>query len=476
MTDPRLLVFVSHDIWVRQTFASGAVDEILGPSTYVIASSGKTRDAQSLELLRSRDNFLGTVEDPRPVVDRKARGGEKSRFMRSLDYRLLEGVLTLRLRHRSNSIARRAEWSYTRRQRRLFRVAALPGLWHLLRWIVMRRTGLHSEIRAYVEKLKPDLIVAITGGYDSLSRDAFRCARALGVPSLGVVPNWDALSDKAGFVVRPDYIGVWGAQSAEQAERIHDFQPGQVEVLGAPGFEPYFRHVPGSRPSPFPFKYALFAGATRAFDELTPLEHLEHAIAERGLGLKVVYRPHPYRGVRKRPDLVREECFEHVVVDPQMHEIYLRHFEAYKPGGSNTKLPLPALDYYPALLDNAEFMICPLSTMTLEAALLEKRVLVPAYHDGLHEFSPGLLMELEHFRGLDAVEGIDFCDSVESLVERFIELASDSQPPEHSMREAVRFYVHFDGGSYGQRLNALVERIMKAEQRGQTVARTCTHN
>jgi hypothetical protein len=292
--------------------------------------------------------------------------------------------------------------------------------------------------------------------------DAIRSARRHGVPSLMVAINWDNLSSKGAFPVKPDRVAVWGEQSREHAVRIHGFAPEDVDVIGVPTFDEYFRHEPGSTASPFPYRYVLFAGCLARFDERTPLERMERVIAEHGLDLKVVYRPHPFRLPRERSDAVRDGEFEHVVIDPQVRDRYLETTGGDGPQ-RRAEPVFPELSYYPALLEHAEFIVCPLSTMMVEAAIFEQHVLAIAYDDGVHWDSPATVATYEHVEGIDDISGFHVCREIEDLDRLFLELATDGHGrPTTPMREQIRWWLHHDETTYAQRLAALVGRLATA--------------
>ena len=296
---------------------------------------------------------------------------------------------------------------------------------------------------------------------DALVYDAIRSAHDAGIFTLALIFNWDNLSSKGAFPVRPDHLAVVGPQSVEHARRIHRFRPSQISLLGGPYIDHHFRHAAGSTESPFDFRYVLFAGCYMPFDELTPLLRLEAFIEERGLDLKVVYRPHPQRRSRKRPDLIDESEFRHVVIDPQVRESYLEHYGT----GPDWSRPLPELSYYPALLENAEFVICPLSTMVLESAIFERRVLVIAYKDGIHKDSPGMVVGYDHFQGMDRMKGLVMCLDGEDLVPLFERLAIDPPPLDGSMRDDIKTWVFHDERPYSERLAELAGQAAGGEAR-----------
>lgn len=433
----RKLIVIAEDQYVRNLVSAGAFDEIEDDETYWI--SGRLRDPSPLE--ERGDRYLGFVHGT----------PERRQTYIRLRRLLLAG---LRGRSRTQRIKLRF---LPPLQRTLLFVQALPGLRQLMVRRYLRMTGRHESLHSAMERLKPDLVIAPSGGTDNLVFDTLRSARELGIRSLVVVYNWDNLSSKAAFVVRPDHIAVVGPQSKVHARELHGFDLDDVTVLGGPYIDHHFFHEPGSTTAPFPFPYVLYAGCYMPFDERTSLERLNAYIAQAQLDLTIVYRPHPQRRKRKVNDEIDESRLEHVVIDPQVREAYRASFD--RPlAEDDERPPLPPLDYYPALLENAEFVICPLSTMVLEAAIFERPVLVVAYHDGIHKDSPGVVVGYDHFQGMDSIDGIHLCRTEDDMEPVFARLAAGERPA-RPMRDQVAPWVFHDERPYRRRLRELVDRL-----------------
>jgi hypothetical protein len=285
---------------------------------------------------------------------------------------------------------------------------------------------------------------------------------------LALMYNWDNLSSKAAFACEPDFLGVGGHQAVEHAEQIHRIGRERVAVLGSPYIDLHFRHPPGSTSSPFEFPYVVFAGCYQPFDELGALELLEEEVERSRLDVKIIYLPHPKRLARKRDDFVDESRFQHVMIEPRVRNAYVE--DRAKSLGRRQPLPL---DYYPALLENAEFVVCPLSTLMLEAAIFGRRVLVIAYHDGVHRTSPGVAIDYLHFDGVDRVKTFDVCREMSGLAPLFVKLAAERHQSTRPPKEQMDYWVYHDERPYGERLAELVERIggeRRAEARDSSVA------
>ena len=440
----RKLIVIANEQYVRNLVQAGAFAGIEDEETYWV--TGGIR----LELPVGRGQYLGQVAMDKERRDQYTR----LRQLMLMSYRDRSETQRIKLEMRSSEerdqLARRATRRWVRREVKR----------------TLKAIGPNPELARIIDEVKPDVLIAPSGGVDALVYDAVRSAREADVFSLVLVFNWDNLSSKGAFPVPPDHLAVVGPQSVDHAWQIHRYPREQVSVLGGPYIDSHFHHALGSTESPFPFRYVLFAGCLMPFDELTPMRELDQLIEDERLDLKVVYRPHPQRRPRKRDDRIDESEFRHVVIDPQVRDSYLANYGA-KPDWSR---PLPALDYYPKLLENAEFVICPLSTMVLESAIFERRVLVIAYHDGIHRDSPGVVVGYDHFQGMDRIPGLEMCRQAEDMVRLFRTLAANTRPLGVSMREAITPWIYHDERPYSERLAGLLGELAERYQLGDGVA------
>jgi hypothetical protein len=429
----RKLILVSSDLYVRDFLSAGAFDAIEDEETFYVAGPEVSSDA-----LKAKPTYIGSIEMPQWRRDA---------------YGDVRRLLLTAYRYRSRT-ARAKLQQVPLLPRSIQKMEALPGVRQLKIRARLRATGRNPSLHAKLKEVRPDVVVVPSSGVDAVVTDAVRSARELGIPVLALMYNWDNLSSKAAFAYEPDFLGVGGHQAVEHAEQIHRIRRERVAVLGSPYIDLHFRHPPGSTSSPFEFPYVVFAGCYQPFDELRALELLEEAIGRSQLDLKVVYLPHPKRLARKRDDFVDESRFEHVMLEPRIRDAYIE--DRAKSVGRRHPLPL---DYYPALLESAEFVVCPLSTLMLEAAIFGRRVLVIAYHDGVHRTSPGVAIDYLHFSGVDRVQTFDVCREISGLAPLFVKLAAHRHPWTRPPKEQMDYWVYHDERPYADRLAALVERI-----------------
>ncbi len=444
----RKLIVIPSPLIVRDFLAAGAFSELNDSETFYLSGPLPGLETPIEEVIRGA-RYLDEVA----IDDDRKRAYSEIRTLLLTSYRFRSRTSRMKLK----------ELPLQDRWRNKLRAA--PPLRQIKIRRRMRLTGLHPAVHEAIRDLEPDVVIVVSRGPggDVVVTDAMRSARSFGVPVLALTNNWDNLSSKNAFVVAPDYLGAIGHQSAEHASRIHHVPPGRVRVLGSPYIDGHFRRTPGSTESPFGFPYVLFAGCYRPFDELRSLEALDRTIDEAGLDLKIVYLPHPRRVQRTRADFVDESKLRHVVIEPHVRDDYRNSWSQGPDGWRQVRRiartrPLP-LERYPALLDNAEFVVCPLSTMMLEAAIFGRRVLAIAYHDGVHRTSPKYTSKYLHFERIDSIETFSVCRHEEDLSALFLAMAADRQPPRRPPKEQLDYFIYHDEEPFSARLRRFVEDI-----------------
>lgn len=89
-------------------------------------------------------------------------------------------------------------------------------------------------------RYQPCLVVTPTPGLQPADIPLLRRAIAERVPTLTVVQSWDNLVTKGMFGARPQVLAVWNERMKEEAVRIHHYRPEDVFVVGPVQMDHYF--------------------------------------------------------------------------------------------------------------------------------------------------------------------------------------------------------------------------------------------
>jgi hypothetical protein len=448
----RMIAFIENEMYVRNFLSSGAFDPLIARGALRLSASEAVRP-----------------ESLRPWSEIVTTSYERSRRNRDLVFGF--NKLSI-LRYRSSSttfdIKVRTGLPFGR-YGLIDRLKCWPPVYdRVLRPAFAGRLERNPSLERVIGDERPALVLLPLTGVEATGYELIRLSRDHGFRTLFLVNGWDNLSSKAVFAELPDYLGVWGQQALEDAMAIHGLPSHRGFLLGCARYETYFeQRDPG--PSPFPFPYAVFAGATTACDELTPLRRIDDELQRIGAGaFRVVYRPHPWREKRIADDLFEPRRFRHTVLDPQVEEAYF----ANKRSGdeSVSSKAMPRLDYYRHLLEHAAFVVSPLSSMTLEAALFNVPAIVLTHDDGIHPLPCSLIARFRHFDGARNVQGWHFVDRLDQLaptLRQVWELTRNDSPSKRYfapyLARAMAPYLFMDARSYGGRLLDAVDTILERE-------------
>jgi hypothetical protein len=495
------LMVIHSDLYVRNYIQSGILSTLIDENFYFIAS----QDLKLKADLEALPNFLGYYQYSKAETQRnqffanvwlrryKDRSSTFQFRCHRLDVKLQEkfSQATLSTTKTFQRIRRLLNWlpspsladaaafplarllrlfslSSSDRQTFLSALFGSPVLAKLYTWFFEAFTRPNAQLEDHIRKIGPDVVMFPFQALDEPGLDLVRLQKKFPFKTLYMIENWDNLSSKTVFRYKPDYLTVWGQQSVEHAVSIHEFPVERIFKIGTPRFQAYYEALALADqggplpPSPYPFKYILFAGYSWAFDEITAL-HMLDEVLDRLQGqtpepLKIVYRPHPWRFKRSCPDMFYPEDFKHVVLDEQLKDIY------YNPvRGSYYQ---PDLAYYPRLLLNAEMAVGGLTSLMIELAICRKKLLVLGYDDGIHLTNPANAMKHnKHYEHIETVPGLEFVWDSQKLAPAFeAMLRSDrSLMNWDEQREKVRYYHYDDELTYPERLRQVLRKVVQAD-------------
>ena len=324
----------------------------------------------------------------------------------------------------------------------------------------------NKELTSMINKVDPDLILIPSGGLDPYTNDVlFTSDRNNQIKTMLLIDNWDNLCSKSRFIFNPDYLCVWGDQAKGHAEMYHDYDMSKVFLAGSPRFDYYYKYLnniralKGKYDDVLNFPYILFAGCWPAFDEIAVLEILDGLIDEyKDLlpnGCKILYRPHPWGENYDKLDYLQSKGLKNIAIDPQMSK-KSRH-DDYK---KRTEFQ-PELDYYPVLLDNSEFVICPLSSVTIEASIMNKKVLALAHDDGISLQNPLMMYQnSDYFDRFDDMTNLMLLHDLSNLGKQFHYILVSSMPINS---KALSYYIVNDDQLYPERIENICNQVYSRE-------------
>jgi len=309
------------------------------------------------------------------------------------------------------------------------------------------------EMSNLLSKKDYDLIVYVSAAYEKMAIDLAILGREFSATTLFLIDNWDNLSSKTVLWQKPDFIGTWGQQSSEHAVLIQGMEKQKVINLGCARFDHFFTLRNKVSESHFDFRYVLFLGTALEFDEIAVLRVLNTLTKSPNstiFNFKVVYRPHPWR---MGPAYSDYSQLENVLMDPEVGPSYLKG--EFKPESS-----MPDVDYLPGLISNATLIIGGLTSMLLESCVFGKNIIALAHKEKFSATSPHRVWKsYRHFDELNRFTNIELVQHLDSLNEVIDKFNYSSKKSQTEIDSILKYFVHFDGTSYQERLQNIINEI-----------------
>lgn len=322
----------------------------------------------------------------------------------------------------------------------------------------------NKELILILDKVNPDLILIPNGGLDPYTNDViFSSRRKSKSKVMLLIDNWDNMCSKSRFVFEPDYLCVWGRQAKGHAERMHDFDSSKIFLAGTPRFDVYYKYLNENNNSKIKekykdavsFPYILFAGCWPAFDEMGVLEILDGLIDKYKDMLpaqcKILYRPHPWGENYDKLNILKSKKLKNIEIDPQMSK-------NSRPDDYTKRTDFqPELDYYPILLDNSEFVICPLSSVIIEASIMNKKVLALAHEDGKSFLTPAMMYRnSDYFDRLSDLKSLKLLRDLKHIDELFYQMIKSDDLVD---RDALNYYIVEGDKPYCKRIASICNQL-----------------
>ena len=337
----------------------------------------------------------------------------------------------------------------------------------------------HEHIVELLDRQQPLLVIIPTSLLDLFCNDVLFACASENVACLLLQSGWDNMSSKGIIHHMPTIVGSWGPQSSEHAVEIQQARASIVFELGAPHYEflkpatpvevAKMRRSLGVSDNE---RLVLFGGSFRQFDETNSLLRLDAAITEGTLPpMKIVYRPHPWRADRQDEGDFFEQDWQHVLFDPDMRDRYQR--ARAERGYLKRNVPMFDMSYLAQLLTTVEAVISPMSTLLIEALLLDRPTMAVAFGDGKHAHNPSITAQMTHFSEIKHSPALVWCSdsaAFERDVARLFQPGFAEQTAEKRRRLLSRI-VQLKPGTYSERLRTLCRNRLERTARKQRAQR-----
>ena len=355
---------------------------------------------------------------------------------------------------------------FTRYMKFICSFTSLKKLWYLFlpiisllnfkNWIVntiTKKIEIPIEIKTFlIKEKKIDLILMPSSGLDPITLILDRISKLNKSKKSVLINNWDNLSSKGSFWYKPEFLGVWGYQMRDHAANIQNIPKKNIFITGSPTYAKYFQIRNKKIKSPYRYKYFLFFGPALQFDELRVLDNLDKILTNNKKifkSIKLIYRPHPFRHPRECEDNFFKKKYKNIILDNQSKTYYKKKRSSF----------YPALKYYPALIQNSELVIAPLSTMLLESLIFYKKILIVDHEDDYHFTTPRRnLKYFEHLKIIKDNKLFFFSKNLKDMENTLIKCFKENKKKKREM-DNLRDNILINSFNYKNLLSRAIEKI-----------------
>lgn len=305
-----------------------------------------------------------------------------------------------------------------------------------------------SKLKKILENLNPDLIIFPMQDSHLLSYDVLKHSKK---KCLALIDNWDNLSSRGSYDLKPDFITVWGNQTKKHAIIYQKYNPKNIFVIGTPRFERYFLLRNKKIEKKFNFRYFLFLESFGSHNNAEILEKFDNLVKKNILykDFKIIYRPHPWQV--KHLQKINVNKYSNVIIDPQLESNYYKDYNL-------TKFQ-PNIKYYPSLLKNAEAVITGPTSMVIESTIFYKKTLLLGYKSNLNISYFNELENFVHLEKLEHLNNIIVCKNLDKFEYDFNKLIQ-IKINKYKTDSARNYYLFNSKIDYPNKLKKIVEKIL----------------
>jgi hypothetical protein len=322
------------------------------------------------------------------------------------------------------------------------------------------------QYASVLHKYRPDLVCLTRVFGWGADLPVLKAALQERIPTMLLVSSWDNLTSKGVFPARVDRLVVWNSTLADEAIRLHGYDPAHVLVAGVPQFdiyadktqlpdrEAFFRRV-GGDPSKRLVTFAL-SNETWCPDEFDVAEMVWKAMREGALGqpCQLLCRVHPlaFRFGQEFPERLRG--LPDLLVDiPGRPGVHL-----------DRDTPLDDMKHLAATMWHSDVVINTSSTISIDAAALDTPV-VCACWDGYRTLpddkSVRRYHKYTHFKKLLSLGGVRVAHSLDEMVGHLRSYLADPVTDREGRARIVEEQCRSMDGKAGERMAEYILRTVQ---------------
>jgi len=220
--------------------------------------------------------------------------------------------------------------------------------------------SIHKKI-----KFNAEIFIAFGSSKDMHFDELIKNFNEKKIKTILITTNWDNATTKP-YIQKPNEVWTWGRQTELLSKKIHNIKS---IAVGTPRFEQYKNIKINKKEAKLKlklntkYKYIAFTGSAFPFDELLVIKSILLFFKKNNLkNYRLIYRPHPFAFIDHESSF-RKIYKENFILDPSINIFPAKPF---------------LQSYY--LLNAIEGIICPSSTLLVEAEYVKTPALCVAFN------------------------------------------------------------------------------------------------
>lgn len=406
----KIAIFIDHDIVIRHFIHSGAflklaekhkVDFVLPPLGHRRVTLNPSKYIGNAKIIRLKENI-------------------KSRRI----WARMEQVLIMKPSFKKRDKDLRKTWRLVMNWKAeiLNTFLGMPIIFNLFSIFTRWNSKKNPNIALFnlLKKNNYDVIInpGIPGGL--FINDLFINSKKLNIPLIFIMNSWDNPSAGKFASGKPNFYLAWGTQTSRHAHEYLNISKSRIRSFGAAQFEIY-RSKPKIDKNTFlknhnikpNTKIILYAGGSLGTNEFEHLKLIEKEIEKGKYGdTIIIYRPHPWGGGGNRGDEIFNHSWNYVRIENSMRS-YLESIskEGYK-------LSFPDYSDTHVVLTYVDFVISPLSTILIEAAIHGKPIICFLPMEDIQAKHFQTVYSLPHFREFQNEKEVILASNRKELIQK----------------------------------------------------------
>ena len=427
-TKPKIAYLISHGHSARGTFQTGLLEKLIAQGFEIIVIARKVLEADLKDKVKQLGADIDYYSPP------KGRIYNQMNIFRTYVHQDIRKNPTLWEKYQRKSVDKKASFIRKLANRSYFMIAGIirKNKFLLKRFKAFENkllNDLHAE--NILKKHRPDMVIS-TRPMAPQEYFILSAAERLNIKKVFYILSWDNITSKGAFPVLGDHYLTWGQIMNEELAEYYNVKKENIFTTGVTHFD--IHHQVKTNPDlkkwmePLglnvqkPYIFFTLSSSYYCPDEIEIIEWLAKNIESGSYGkdMQLVLRPH----MHNFKEGLSDETWKNRLMSLQSAKVGIDF-----PDMNNSLLTwfMKQDDMYKLsnLLNGASINLNSGSTIALEAAMLDKPVILPLFET--HEL-PGWLsvkrlknyIHLKKLIDLNGVEVVDSFDALDNAIKKYI--------------------------------------------------------